>query len=311
MAKIDADIEKVRSFNRFHTLLVGALNEGMLDSDFPLAQARIIFELAQSNDVAAADLAQTLSVDRGYLSRMIAVLNQRGLLNKTPDLKNKKRIVLSLSTQGEAVFADLNQASVHEIRELIAPLSEKEREVLVESMQKISQLLSGQSKELQYKAQNYQLRAPKPGDLAWIAQRHAKLYWDEYQLDWTFEALVCGIVKDFVDNFDAQAERCWVAEMNEKIVGSVFIVRHDETTAKLRLLYVEEDARGLGLGRKLVEQSIQFARQKGYQKLVLWTNSVLTTALHIYEAQGFKLIEEEPYHSFGQDLIGQNWELIL
>lgn len=311
MAKINTDIEKVRSFNRFHTLLVGALNEGMLDSDFPLAQARIIFELAQSRDLAAADLAQTLSIDRGYLSRMIAVLNKRGLLNKTPDSKNKKRLVLSLSTQGEAVFADLNKASVHEIRALIAPLSEKEREILVESMQKVSQLLSGQSKEQNYKPQNYKLRDPKPGDLAWIAHRHAALYWGEYQLDWTFEALVCGIVSDFVNNFDAQAERCWVAELNEKIVGSVFIVRHDASTAKLRLLYVEEDARGLGLGRKLVDESIKFSRQKGYQKLVLWTNSVLTTAVHIYKAKGFKLIEEEPYHRFGQDLIGQTWELTL
>lgn len=306
MDDLSANIEQVRGFNRFHTLLVGALNEGLLNSDFPLAQARIIFELAHSDDIAAADLVQSLSFDRGYLSRMIAALYQRGLINKTCDANNKKRMVLTLSEQGAAVFATLNTASVNEIHALIAPLSASQRTELVGAMQRIRQLLGDQTSE-----QNYSLRGPMPGDMSWIAHRHGKLYSDEYQWDWTFEAMVCKIVSDFVQNFNPTLERCWVAEINEKVVGSVFVVRHDDLTAKLRMLYVESEARGLGLGHTLVEQCIGFSREKGYKKLILWTNSILEAAIHIYQAHGFELIKEEPHHSYGQDLIGQTWSLNL
>lgn len=306
MDKIQSDIDEIRSFNRFHTRLVGALNEGLLDSDFPLVQVRILYEIAHSNDIAAADLAQNLSLDRGYLSRMIKTLADRGLLNKTPDPKNRKRIVLSLSSEGKKVFSQLNAASTNEVRQLIAPMSERERSELVGSMQKIRQLLGNQARP-----REYELRDPQPGDMGWIVHRQGLLYWDEYRWDWTFEALVCNIVARFVENFDPESERCWVAEMNEEVVGSVFIVRHDETTAKLRLLYVEATVRGMGLGARLVDECITFSRRKGYQRLMLWTNSVLVSARRIYEAAGFELIEENPHHSFGHDLVGQTWALNL
>ena len=306
MQNVDTAIEQVRSFNRFHTRLVGALDEGLLASDFPLVQVRILYELAHNADVAAADLMASLSVDRGYLSRMLASLSERGLINKTPDLKNKKRMVLSLSEEGATVFAKLNQASSDEVGELLASLSEYERTELVAAMSKVRRLLGDKSQP-----RNYTLRDPVPGDMGWITHRQGLLYWNEYQWDWRFEALVSTIVGEFAQNFDAESERCWVAEMNNEIVGSVFVVRHDETTAKLRLLYVEEAARGLGLGRALVDEVVQFSRAKGYKKLVLWTNSVLGSARHIYEDVGFELIDEAPHHSFGHDLVGQTWSLDL
>jgi len=306
VGNLERKIEQVRSFNRFHTLLVGALNEGMLNSEFPLAQARIIFELAHSNDVAAADLVETLSLDRGYLSRMIAALYQQGLVNKAADGKNKKRIVLTLSAKGAAVFASLNQASVNEIGLLIAQLSGDQQDELVSAMENIRRLLGDSPVP-----HNYTLGPPKPGDMSWIAHRNAKLYTEEYQWDWTFEAMVCSIVSDFVSNFNPQFERCWVAEMNDKVVGSVFVVRHDASTAKLRMLFVEKEARGLGLGGELVEQCINFARQKGYKKLILSTHSILAAALQLYAAKGFELIAEQAHHSFGHDLIAQTWSLDL
>lgn len=306
MTNIDSCIDKVRSFNRFHTLLVGALNEGLLDSNFPLVQVRLMFELANSTNVAAADLVEILSVDRGYLSRMVAALSKQGLIDKTSDPKNNKRIILTLTAKGNDVFSKLNDASANEVRELIAPLSDLEKGELVVAMDKIRHLLGDKQTE-----RKYVLRDPVPGDMGWIAHRNGKLYWDEYQWDWRFEALVSKIVGEFAENYDPSCEKCWVAEMDDKVVGSVFLVRHDETTAKLRLLYVEAHARGLGLGRKLVRECVNHAKEKGYKRMVLWTNSVLTSARKIYEAEGFKLIEEEAHQSYGQDLIGQIWALDL
>ena len=306
MDKIQYDIDEIRRFNRFYTRLVGALNEGLLASDFPLVQVRILYEIANSKDIAAADLVDNLSIDKGYLSRIITFLTQRGLLNKTPDHKNRKRIILSLSSEGKKIFSKLNAASANEVMELIASMPESERFELVGSMQKIRQLLGDQPRSREYK-----LRDPQPGDMGWISHRQGLLYWNEYQWDWRFEALVCSIVAGFVEDFDPESERCWVAEMNGEIVGSVFIVRHDEITAKLRLLYVEAAARGMGLGAKLVDECINFSRQKEYKRLMLWTNSVLVSARRIYKAAGFELIEEEPHHSFGHDLIGQIWSLDL
>ncbi|MFD2165057.1 GNAT family N-acetyltransferase [Thalassotalea euphylliae] len=306
MTTIDSCIDKVRSFNRFHTSLVGALDEGLLDSDFPLVQVRLMFELANSVNIAAADIVETLSVDRGYLSRMIADLFKKGLIDKTPDPKNNKRIILTLSAKGRKTFSVLNDASSSEVRELLSPLSDLEKDELIAAMDKIRSLLGGKQTE-----RTYVLRDPVPGDMGWIAHRNGKLYWDEYQWDWRFEGLVSKIVGEFAENYDPNYEKCWVAEMDDKIVGSVFLVRHNETTAKLRLLYVEAHARGIGLGRKLVQECISNAKEKGYKRMILWTNSVLTSARKIYQAEGFKLIEEEQHHSYGQDLVGQTWALDL
>lgn len=306
MNKMNNTVNEIRSFNRFHTQLVGTLNEGLLASEFPLVQVRILFELANTDDVAASDLMERLSVDRGYLSRMISALDKQGLITKRPDTKNRKRIVLSLSPKGKKVFADFNDASTNEVRALISSLSENECAELVNALKKVRRLFGDLSIKREYK-----LRDPQSGDMGWIAHRQGLLYKNEYQWDWRFEALVSQIVGDFVINFNPEYERCWVAEMDGEVIGSVFIVRQDETTAKLRLLYVEEAARGLGLGRRLVDECVQFSRDKGYKRIEFWTNSVLMSARRIYEAAGFMLIKEEPHHSFGQDLIGQTWALEL
>ncbi|ARC92398.1 MarR family transcriptional regulator [Vibrio coralliilyticus] len=306
MDNMNNTVDEIRSFNRFHTNLVGALDEGLLASDFPLVQVRILFELANNDDVAASDLMERLSVDRGYLSRMVSALDKQGLITKTPDTKNRKRIVLSLSSEGQKVFAELNDASANEVKALISSLSDNECTELVTALKKVRRLFRDPSIK-----REYTLREPQSGDMGWITHRQGLLYKNEYQWDWRFEALVSQIVGDFVINYNPEFERCWVAEMDGEVVGSVFIVRQDDTTAKLRLLYVEEAARGLGLGRKLVDECVQFSREKGYKRIEFWTNSVLVSARRIYEAAGFKLIKEEPHHSFGQDLVGQTWALDL
>jgi len=308
MTNTDGQINKVREFNRFHTMLVGALNEGLLESSFPLIQVRVMFELANSVNLAAADLVELLSVDRGYLSRMLAALTEQGLIDKTPDPKNNKRMVLALSEQGKVVFSKLNTASANEVRGLLAPLSDLEKEELVDAMDKIRALLGAEHGK---RKREFVLRDPQPGDMGWITHRHGKLYWDEYQWDWRFEALVGKITADFVENYDPDYERCWVAEMDNKIVGSIFLVRQDEVTAKLRLLYVEQHARGLGLGRTLVQECVNHARSIGYQRIELWTKSILSSARKIYEAEGFKLLNEEPGHHYGQELVTQVWALSL
>jgi DNA-binding MarR family transcriptional regulator/GNAT superfamily N-acetyltransferase len=306
MEAADNDIDQIRAFNRFHTRLVGVLNEGLLASEFPLIQVRVLYELAHSSDLAAADLVERLGVDPGYLSRMISALDRRDLISKVPDRQNGKRILLSLSPEGKKVFDGLNAASAKEVGDLIAPLSDEERGQLVGSMRKIRRLLGDASE-----TRTWRLREPRPGDMGWIVHRHGVIYAAEYQLDWTFEALVGRIVGDFVTNLDPQSEHCWIAEMEDEVVGSVFVVRQDATTAKLRLLYVEAAARGLGVGRALVDEVISFSRERGYKRLELWTNSVLVSAIRIYQAAGFELVEETPHHSFGQDLVGQTWALDL
>ena len=305
-ATMDDNIAQIRAFNRFHTRLVGVLNEGLLASEFPLIQVRVLYELAHSTDLAAADLVERLGVDPGYLSRMLSALDSRGLISKVPDRHNGKRIVLSLTPQGRTVFDGLNAASAKEVGDLIAPLSDEERRQLVGSMRNIRCLLGDITETA-----TWRLRAPRPGDMGWIVHRHGVIYAKEYQLDWTFEALVARIVSDFVTNLDPQSERCWIAEMDGEVAGSVFVVRKDATTARLRLLYVEAAARGLGVGRALIDEVISFSRERGYKRLELWTNSVLASAIRIYQSAGFELIEEAPHHSFGQDLVGQTWVLEL
>lgn len=318
MDDFDTPIAEIRAFNRFHTKLVGALNEGLLATDFPLVQVRVLYDLAHADNLAAADLVARLGVDAGYMSRMIAALESRGLIEKTPDSDNAKRLVLSLSQEGRAVFERLDRASAEEVRRLISPLSDDERRQLVGAMQTIRRLLADDTPALSTASsitpsgeRRFVLRDPRPGDLGFIVHRQGALYAAEYGWDWSFEALVAKIVSDFVTRFDPASDRCWIAEVEGEIAGSVFVVRHDDTTAKLRLLYVEASARGMGLGRALVEEVIGFARERGYTRLELWTNSILVSARRIYEAAGFELVDEQPHVSFGHDLVGQTWVLEL
>lgn len=299
-------ITAFRQFNRFHTRLIGVLNEELLASKYSLIQVRILYELANRKGLAAADLAEALKLDRGYLSRMLATLETYDLICRTPDINNAKRMVLSLTSTGLQTFNELNDASIDEVAKLLAPLSEAQQRQLIGSMERIEQLLDGKTDNPMFV-----LRSPEIGDMGWITHRQGVLYAQEYSWDWTYEALVGKILSEFVENYDPLFERCWVAERDGNIIGSIFVVRLDQETAKLRLLYVEPSARGLGLGRRLVDECIRFSRAKNYKRMTLWTNSVLTSARTIYQAAGFELVEETAHHSFGQDLVGQTWSLDL
>ena len=305
-SQFDDRIAAIRRFNRFHTRLVGALDEGLLKSPYSLIEARLIYEIANHDDISAADLSKSLNLDRGYLSRQLTALADKDLITRTPNASNGKRLDLKLTEKGSESFSRLNAASSREVGELLATLSASEQAQLVGSMQRIERLLGKAEPD-----KTFILRDPVPGDMGWIVHRHGTLYAQEYGWDWTFEALVAEIVANFVRTYDTEQEKCWVAEREGDVVGSVFLVRLNDETAKLRLLYVEPSARGLGLGRRLVEECMRFARNKGYRRIVLWTNANLHAARAIYEAKGFRLAAEEPHHSFGHDLIGQTWECDL
>ena len=293
--------ELVRSFNRFYTREIGVLDEHWLRSDFSLTELRVLYELAHRDEVTAADLVRDLSVDAGYLSRIIASFERRGLLSKKRSPSDARAVHLNLTKAGRRAFAPVEAASQREVTAMLEKRSPVEQQQLVEAMRQIRSLLSGGS-------QNYLLRDPQPGDLSYVVHRQAVLYALEYGWNAEFEALAAEIVAAYVRNFDRSCERCWIAERDGQIVGSVFVVRHDAQTAKLRMLYVEASARGLGIGRRLVDECLRFAASAGYRKMTLWTNSVLASARRIYERAGFTLVREEPHHSFGKDLVGQTWE---
>ncbi|MCT4654217.1 MAG: helix-turn-helix domain-containing GNAT family N-acetyltransferase [Cohaesibacter sp.] len=301
----EADIADFREFNRFHTRLVGALNEKLLASSYSLPQVRVLYEIANARGgkaPSARDLGEVLQMDTGYLSRLTSAFEKEGLVSRIPSKENAKRLALTLTEKGQAAFAELNSASIEEIKSFLSPLSVTERQELLGAMKRIRRLLGDSPKD-----NTFILRDPAPGDLGWITCQQGRLYAKEYGWDWTFEALVAEIVGQFVKNFDPACEKCWIAEREGEVIGSVFLAKDDEETAKLRLLYVDANARGLGLGRRLVEECIQFAQQKGYKRMKLWTNDVLVSARRIYQATGFELLEEEPHHSFGKDLVGQIW----
>jgi DNA-binding MarR family transcriptional regulator/N-acetylglutamate synthase-like GNAT family acetyltransferase len=283
------------------------LHEGLLASPFSLTEARVIYELAQHEETTATELSTELGLDPGYLSRLLRGFKKQGLIRKRPSTTDGRRNLLSLTETGQVAFATINNRSRHEIGQMLGELSTEDRQRLVGAMQTIEGLLGA---EPEHRAL-FILRPHQPGDMGWVVHRHGVLYAEGYGWDDTFEALVAQIVADFIANFDPNRERCWIAEMNGEPVGSVFVVKASESVAKLRLLLVEPKARGMGLGSRLVEECIRFARLAGYQTLTLWTNSVLVEARRIYERRGFKLVEEESHHSFGHDLVGQNWELAL
>ena len=304
---IDERISIVRHFNRSFTRQIGVLREGLLHSPYTLTEARIIFELAHRERTTASQLGRELGLDPGYLSRILGQLEQRGLTEKRRSDNDGRQFLLSLTAEGRKVAQLLDQRSRDEVAEMLNGLSEGEQQRLIKAMQDIEGILTRGFKF----SEPFFLRSHQPGDMGWVTHRHGVLYAREYGWDERFEALVAQIVADFVNNYDPAHEHCWIAEMEGEIVGSVFLVRGSESVAKLRLLLVEPNARGLGLGTHLVEACIRFARQHGYQKIQLWTNNVLLAARHIYQKAGFKLVAEEPHHSFGHDLIGETWELIL
>ena len=300
-------VDAVRRFNRFYTRRVGALRAGLLGSEHPLPEARLVYEIGQRRECTAAELAADLDLDAGYLSRLLQGLKRRGLLSARRSAEDARASVLSLTAKGRKAHALLDSRSREEVAGMLGGLAGGERERLVGAMQTVESLLGNKSSS----RDTVSLRGHRPGDMGWVVGRHGAVYAEEYGWDQRFEALVAEIVAGFIKNLDAARERCWIAEMGGEPVGSVFLVRESRTTAKLRLLLVEPRARGHGLGRRLVRECIAFARAKGYRKLTLWTQSNLAAARAIYKAEGFTLVSTEKHASFGARLTGEYWELKL
>ena len=300
-------VEEVRRFNRFFTRRIGILREGLLHGPYSLAEARVLFEVARGEDLTASDLVRDLGLDPGYMSRILARFERGELLERVPSRADGRRRLLRLTAAGEEAFSELNRRSREEVATMLEDLSEGDQERLLGAMRAIEDVLGGESSA----PPPFLLRRPAPGDMGWVVERHGELYAAEHGWDERFEALVARIVADFVEGYDPERERCWIAEAGGRRIGCVFLVKGGDEVAKLRLLLVEPDARGMRLGARLVEECVRFARDRGYGKIVLWTNSVLTSARRIYEEQGFRLVDEEEHRSFGADLVGQNWELKL
>jgi len=303
----DRRVGEVRRFNRFWTRQIGVLREGYLESPFSLTEVRVLYELAHREETTAGELGEELGLDAGYLSRILSGFQKHGLIRKRPSEADGRRRLLRLTERGRGAFAPLEARSRSEIGAMLGGISIAGQERLVEAMRAIERLLSFRPDPVI----PYLLRPPQPGDMGWVVHRHGVLYAREYGWDERFEALVAGIVAKFIQQYDPRVERCWIAERDGEVVGCVFLVRESEEVAKLRLLLVEPEARGLGIGSRLVEECIRFARQAGYLKITLWTNDVLNSARRIYEAMGFQLVHEKPHRSFGHDLVGQTWELML
>jgi len=300
-------ISTVRSFNRFFTREIGVLREGFLHSPFSLTEARILYEVAHRDNLTASQLVRELGLDAGYLSRALARFEQQGLVERLRSQHDGRRPLVNLTPAGRDAFSVLDRRSRDEVADILDDLSEEDQQRLLKAMHTIKSVLG---KGFKF-SEPFFLRPPEPGDMGWVTHRHGVLYAQEYGWDASFEALVAQIVADFINNYKPAREGCWIAEMDGGIVGSVFCVQAGETVARLRLLLVEPKARGLGLGTRLVEECIQFAKRAGYKKLVLWTNSVLVQARHIYEKSGFTLVAEDTHHSYGHDLVGETWELAL
>ena len=306
--ELDERVRAVRQFSRFYTRKIGVLRDGLLGSPLSLTEGRVLYELAQREPVTASDIAGELALDAGYLSRILGGFDRQGLIEKRTSDRDSRQIILVLTDRGREMFAAINARSRDEIAAMLGRLSNPEQVRLVAALETVERLLGDRRKAGQ---PSYMLRLHQPGDMGWIIHRHGVLYAEEYGLDESFEAMVARIAATFIENFDTRRERCWIAERDGEVVGSVLLVKDGEEIAKLRLLYVEPKARGLGIGSRLVGECIGFARRAGYRKITLWTNDVLVSARRIYQAAGFCLVQEKQHHSFGQDLVGQYWELGL
>jgi DNA-binding MarR family transcriptional regulator/GNAT superfamily N-acetyltransferase len=307
-------IETIRAFNRFYTRRIGVLHEGLLDSPYTLAESRLLWEFAHHDNPTATDLAHALDLDAGYLSRLLRSFKERGLIKSTRSSTDARQVHLSLTAAGRKAFAPLNTRSREQVAGLLGALPEASQQQLLQAMASIERLLDDQAP--QHGAPPYLLRPHRPGDIGWVIARHGALYAQEYRWDMRFEALVARIAADFVDRFDPAREACWIAEREGSNVGSVFIVQaRDESSheplpgvAQLRMLLVEPTARGLGIGARLVDECERFARLAGYEKITLWTNSLLHAARGIYKKAGYALVASESHHSFGHDLVGETWQ---
>jgi DNA-binding MarR family transcriptional regulator/GNAT superfamily N-acetyltransferase len=302
-------IRAARQFNRFYTKHIGVVNESILKSEFSLADVRVLYEIAHRDGPTATEVAKALDLDPGYLSRMLRNFQRQRLIVREPSAADGRQSLVRLTDHGRRTFAGLDARSHDHVAAMLARLSASERPRLIGAMHTIESLLG--EPERSASRPPYILRPHQPGDMGWVVHRHGVLYAQEYGWDETFEALVAVIVGEFIQHFDPKRERCWIAERDGEPVGSVFLVRKSETVAKLRLLLVEPKARGLGIGRRLVAECVRYARQVGYRKMTLWTQSNLSAARHLYEEAGFRLVDRKANHSFGHDLVSETWELTL
>ena len=304
METADETIAQVRRFSRFYTAWIGVLNEAMYDSELKLGEARIVYEIAHRDTATASQLSDDLGLDPGYLSRLLKTLEERGLITRKPSTQDARRNILALTAKGQGQADTLNTRSDEQVKRLLEPLGSAERAALREALATAESLLGGLSRT----APVCLFRDPEPGDMGWVLHRQAILYSREYGWDGRFETLAMKICGEFMQSFDPEKERVWIAEMDGRIVGSVFVSRASDSVAKLRMLYVEPDARGHGIGRKLVGECMSFARRSGYTRMTLWTNNVLTAARAIYEKAGFELVDTNAHDDFGVPLIGETWE---
>ncbi len=304
---LDGQVDAVRDFSRFYTRKLGIIEPKLLHSAFTLQEARILYEIAHRPACTATDLARDLGLDAGFLSRTLQTLQRRQIVTRKPSKHDGRVNELSLTAKGRTAQVELERRSREEVGTLLASLDDTERAAVVRAMATIEQTLERPAE----KPAAFLLRSHRPGDIGWVISSQAQAYAEEYGWDISYEALVAEICAQFIRNYDAAREHCWIAEANGERLGSVFLVNGGNGIAKLRLLLVEKKARGLGVGRALVEQCIRGAREKGYKEMTLWTQSILVAARGIYKALGFRRVKEEPHHSFGVDLVGETWEMKL
>jgi DNA-binding MarR family transcriptional regulator/N-acetylglutamate synthase-like GNAT family acetyltransferase len=304
-------VAAVRRFNRFYTRQLGVLRKNFLDSPYSLGEARVLYEIASGQAPTASEIGRALDLDAGYLSRTLRIFEKRGLVARKPSRSDARQSHLVLTARGRQVFAPLQRRSRHQVSQMLGKLSAAEQARLVGAMATIEGLIEATAAELPGRRSDYRLRAPKPGDFGWIVKRHAELYAEEYGWTEPFEGLCAQIVADFVNKFDAKRERCWIAEMAGENVGSIMLAKDSPSVARIRLLLVDPKARGLGLGARLTDEAIRFARRAGYKKITLWTHQVLTAARHIYQQAGFKLTRSERHRSWGRPVVSEHWDLQL
>jgi DNA-binding MarR family transcriptional regulator/N-acetylglutamate synthase-like GNAT family acetyltransferase len=304
-------VATVRRFNRFYTRQIGVLRKTFLDSPYSLGEARVLYEIASNGGPTAGEIARNLDLDPAYLSRLLRNFEKRGLIQRRTSPKDGRQSHLTLSACGRKSFMPLDARSQRDTAAMLAELAPAEQARLIAAMCTIEKLLSGRSAAEPAPQRSYVLRPPRPGDFGWIVKRHAELYAQEYRWVEPFEGLCAQIVADFVNKHDSSRERCWIAEMDGENVGTVMLVNDAAAVARLRLLLVEPKARGLGIGARLTDEAIRFARAACYQKITLWTHSVLTAARQIYQKAGFKLMRNEAHQSWGQPVVGEHWDLEL
>jgi DNA-binding MarR family transcriptional regulator/N-acetylglutamate synthase-like GNAT family acetyltransferase len=303
---IDLGVSAVRAFNRFYTRKIGVV-DGAASAPFSLAEGRVLYEIAHGENPTATEIGHELGLDGGYISRILQKLEQGKLVARQQSKTDERLKFISLAPRGRKAFAQLDERSNRQASTMLSHLSPEERAQLLSALDKIRRLLGDKVES----NSPYLLRQHQPGDLGWIVQRQAILYVREYGWDDTYEALAADIVAQFIKSYDPKRERCWIAEKDSARIGAVLVAKGSEEIAKLRLLHVEPQARGLGIGKRLVQECINFARFAGYQKMTLWTQSILSAARHIYEEAGFRRVKEERHHSFGKDLTAETWEIDL